>query len=337
MTVFIVAAAALILLALVIVLLPLWRRKLVSHAAVGSVIVMCIVAIPIYWQVSSWDFSRPTPVAAAGQAPDIEAMVGGLEARLNSDPTDVEGWTMLGRSYVVLQQFPEAVRAYREAWQRSDNPSADLKLAFAEAQAFVDQSSLRGEAGTLVEEVLVVRPMDARALWYGGMVAFLNDRPDDARDRWTKLLSLNPPAAVADVLKAQLAQLNGGGVELAAASSGDDAEVGAGVRVSVALADGIAAKITPQTMLFIIARNPGGGPPIAVTRHAPSALPGDFALTDANAMLPGSSLGNYPELEVVVRLSLTGEPIAKSGDWFASAIVKPGAAPVKLLIDQQVD
>lgn len=335
MTVFIVAAAGLILLALAIVLLPLWRRKLVSHAAVGSIIVMCIVAIPIYWQVSSWDFSRPTPVAVAGQTPDIGAMVGGLEARLNNDPTDVEGWTMLGRSYVVLQQFPEAVRAYREAWQRSDNPSADLKLAFAEAQAFVDQSSLRGAAGTLVEEVLAVRPMDARALWYGGMVAFLNDRPDDARDRWTKLLSLNPPAAVAEVLTAQLAQLNGEAVEVAAA--GGEPVGGATVRVSVALADGVANNLSPQAMLFIIARNPSGGPPIAVTRHSPSALPGDFTLTDANAMLPGSSLGQFPELEVVVRLSLTGEPIAKPGDWYANAIVKPGAEPVELLIDQQVD
>ncbi len=111
MLIFVVAAALLILLALAIVLLPLWRHQQVSRAAVGSVLVMSLVAIPVYWQVSSWDFSRPTPVAGAGQAPDIGAMVGGLEARLVNDPTDVEGWTMLGRSYVVLEQFPEAVRA----------------------------------------------------------------------------------------------------------------------------------------------------------------------------------------------------------------------------------
>ncbi len=186
----------------------------------------------------------------------------------------------------------------------------------------------------MVEEVLVVRPMDPRVLWYAGMVAFLDDRPQEARDRWTKLLSLNPPAAVADVLKAQLAEMDGG---VALPESNENPPAESTIRASVALADGVEDKVTPQAMVFMIARNPAGGPPIAVTRHSPTALPGDFSLTDANAMLPGSSLSQFPELEVVVRLSLTGEPIAKPGDWYASAIVTPGAAPVELLIDQQVE
>ena len=331
---FAAAAAVLVLLVVAIVLLPLWRQQRISRAAVGSVLIMCIVAIPVYWQVSTWDFSRPPPVARAGQVPDIDAMVGGLEARLATDPTDVEGWTMLGRSYVVLQQYPEAVRAYREAWQRTPNPSSDLKLAFAEAQAFVDQTSLRGEAGQLVEEVLAVRPMDPRALWYGGMTAFLTGRPGDARERWTQLLSLNPPEAVADVLKAQLAQLDGGS-QLATAEPATDA--GAKISVAVALAEEAAAAVTSTAQVFVIARNPGGGPPIAVTRHAATALPGEFVLTDADAMLPGSSLAAFPELELVVRLSLTGDPIAKPGDWYANALVVPGAGSTRLVINQRVE
>ncbi len=337
MTGFSFAAAALILLALAIVLLPLRRRQLVSRAATGSVIVMCLIAIPVYWQVSTWDFSRPPTVATAGQVPDIGAMVGGLEARLNNDPTDVEGWTMLGRSYVVLFLRPGIDGVILSDGHQLGTFLPEVWDNFSSAQAFVDQSSLKGDAGVLVEEVLAERPMEPRALWYGGMAALLNDRRDEARDRWTKLLSLNPPPAVAAVLQEQLAQFNGGDAVAAAADSPEEASQRSEINVSVSLAEGAANQITTRTMLFIIARNPGGGPPVAVTRHSPSALPGAFTLTDANALLPGSSLAQFPKLEVVVRLSLTGEPIAKPGDWYASTIVEPGAEAVELLIDQQVD
>lgn len=334
---FIAIAGGLTVLAIAIVLVPLWRSARLTKAAVGTMALICIGAVPAYWQISNWDFSRPTPAAQAGQTPDVGAMVAGLEARLAADPNDVEGWTMLGRSYLVLGRYPDAIKAYERAWQQTENPTTELKLAYAEAQAFVDQASLTGMAGQLVEEVLAAEPMNARALWYGGLTALLADRPEDARNRWMKLLSLNPPTEVASVLRAQLAALDGptSPASNAAVSADDDATV-ARIEMSVSLGEAVAANITPQTTLFIIARDPAGGPPVAVSRHGASALPGEFTLTDGDAMLAGRSLSQFAELEVVARLSLTGEPIAKPGDWFASAVTKPGASPLQLLIDQQV-
>ena len=332
---FIVLAVALNVLALAIVLLPLWRSARLSKAAVGTVVLVCIGAVPAYWQVSDWDFSRPAPVAAGNQTPDVAAMVAGLEARLAAEPGNVEGWTMLGRSYLVMGRYPEAVKAYQQAWERTDAPSADLKLAYAEAQAFVDQSSLNGMAGQLVEEVLALEPMNARALWYGGLVALLADRPDDARARWGRLLSLNPPAEVASVLEQQLAQLEGAPPPTA---SVETVVLAAGrIEVNVSLGEGAEASISPQTALFIIARDPAGGPPVAVTRHGASEVPGRFTLTDADAMLAGRSLSQFKELEVVARLSLSGEPMAQSGDWFAATTTRPGGPPLQLRIDQRVE
>jgi cytochrome c-type biogenesis protein CcmH len=336
MATFIVLAVVLNVLALGIVLLPLWRRGRLSKAAIGTMVLVCIGAVPAYWQISNWDFSRPVSIAAGNQTPDVAAMVAGLEARMAEDPSDVEGWTMLGRSYLVMRQYPEAIEAYKQAWERSDDPSTELKLAYAEAQAFVDQSSLSGMAGQLVEEVLAIEPMNARALWYGGLVALLADRPNDARTRWTQLLSLNPPEEVASVLKAQLAQLDGPAA-VAAAEPADTAAASTRIDLSVALGEAAAAKITPQTTLFIIARDPAGGPPVAVTRHRAAALPGQFTLTDGDTMLAGRLLSQFEQLEVVARLSLSGEPMAKPGDWFASTITQPGGPPLQLLIDQLVE
>jgi len=45
----------------------------------------------------------------------IDAMVARLSARLEADPADLEGWLMLGRSYMVLERPDEARDAFRRA------------------------------------------------------------------------------------------------------------------------------------------------------------------------------------------------------------------------------
>jgi cytochrome c-type biogenesis protein CcmH len=97
------------------------------------------------------------------------------------------------------------------------------------------------------------------------------------------------------------------------------------------------ADLGPAAQLFIIARAPEGGPPIAVIRRPPSAVPGEFSLSDANSMIQGRSLAAYPELTVVARLSRSGQPTAQPGDWQAEAVVRPGdSQTVALVIDQVV-
>ena len=82
---------------------------------------------------------------------------------------------------------------------------------------------------------------------------------------------------------------------------------------------------------------PEGGPPLAVIRRPPDAVPGEFSLSDANSMIQGRSLSAYPEVTVVARLSSSGQPGAQPGDWFAETVVRPSAGePVALVIDQVV-
>ena len=64
----------------------------------------------------------------------ILAMVGNLAARLEKEPDDVEGWTRLGRSYMVLNQPDKAREAYAHALRLKPDDAA-LKQAFAAAQS----------------------------------------------------------------------------------------------------------------------------------------------------------------------------------------------------------
>jgi cytochrome c-type biogenesis protein CcmH len=64
-------------------------------------------------------------------------------------------------------------------------------------------------------------------------------------------------------------------------------------------------------------------------------VPGEFTLSDADSMIPGRSLGNFPELTVVARLSASGQAIEQPGDLYGQAQVAPGGA-ANLVIDRVV-
>ena len=80
-----------------------------------------------------------TAQATADAAPEqreamINAMVERLAARLEQQPDDVEGWSRLGRSYMVLHRPDKARDAYARALQLRPADAA-LKQALADAAA----------------------------------------------------------------------------------------------------------------------------------------------------------------------------------------------------------
>jgi len=113
---------------------------------------------------------------------------------------------------------------------------------------------------------------------------------------------------------------------------------GAVVSAEVSIADDALASLPAEASVFIIARDPAQpSPPIAVTRRLLSELPALVELGDSDAMIPGRTLSAFSRFEVVARVSVSGQPVAQSGDWYTSAIVTPAeASKVSLLIDQQV-
>ena len=339
---FAVAAMVLGLLACAILLLPLLRAGQLNTSVVVTALSVPLLAAVLYPQLSTFRWGE-TPVVdtASGNrtadqdVPAVGEMVDGLQARLVKDPDDVNGWKLLARSYIVLGQYPEARAALEEVWTRTPEPDNELKLAYAEAAALTDQATLGGEAGRLVEEVLESEPMNPRGLWYGGLAARINGRPEVARERWSQLLTLNPPDEIVAVLRQQLSALGGEAPAQAASGAvGPGADSGVSIQVQVSLGDGASSE---AAALFVIARDPGGGPPVAVSRHAASALPGSFTLSDANAMLAGRSLKDFDQLEVVARLSRTGEPIGQTGDWYGRARYTGDSAPLEIVINQQLE
>ena len=339
-----IGAALLSAAALAFVMVPLWRQRQLSGAwsRPGSLVAALLVpaAVGLYLGIGTWDGQSAPDTAAA--LPPMTELVESLDARLQEQPDDPAGWYLLGQSYMTLSRYADARRAFREGMSRDPAPGIDMKLSFAEAQTLTDPQALLGEAGQIFEEALEVEPDNPTALWYGGLAAAATERTGVARQRWSRLLQLDPPQAMRDVLQEHLNALGG------IAESVQDPPLqlaqtepaaGSAIRLRIRLGEELAAStsaISSGAALFIFARAPEGGPPVAVIRETASAVPGEFSLSDANNMLPGRSLSDFEALTIVARISASGQPTEQPGDVYGEILYTPevGSGIVELVIDR---
>ncbi|NNM00658.1 MAG: tetratricopeptide repeat protein, partial [Gammaproteobacteria bacterium] len=304
-----------------------FRRSGVRMGVAPLLILACVplVAGALYWQQRqpTWELLTSLPDGGRQQpdetAREVDELIAALAERLRQEPDSIEGWVLLGRSYMQTGRMPEAAAAFTQAYERTPNPPLSLKVELAETLALSEPASLNGLAGTLIEEVLSEDPDNRSALFFGGLKAMGAENAELARSRWERLLELNPPESIATIIRGRLAQL-GGEIEI----PGTTRPAVDGVQPKLSIDVRLGAAISPETVasksaLFVIARSPEGGPPVAVKRLPVSAIPGKLQLDNSNTMLPGRKLGDFPELDVVVRLSVTGQPIAAPGDIFGAS------------------
>ena len=301
---------------------PLYRhdRRLTPGLAAGVGTVL-VVSAGVYSLVG-------TPVPP--ETPDIGEMLASLEARLAEQPEDVDGWKMLGRSYMHLENYPGAVRAFTRAVELEGSADAQTLVSLGEALLGTDREALTGNAGRYFENALAIAPDDPRALFYAGMAAAARGDTPLAAERWEALLAQSPPPEVRAILEERVAAWRGTGVD-AGGSAGSPI-----VQVDVSLSDDARAAVGPDATVYIIARDPAQpSPPIAAVRRKASELPLTVALGDADSMIPGRLLSSFENLEIVARASLSGQPLAQTGDWYGRQTITAGDT-VQIRIEQKV-
>jgi len=323
--------------AVIVVAWPLYRSQGRFTLTSGlSIVLISAVAALVYAQIGS-----PGTPSGRSEAPDIDAMVSSLASRLEENPDDLNGWKMLGRSYLQVRNFNGAVSAFEKAVALESNRDGATLADLGEAVLFSDETSLNGRAGRLFENAVALVPDNPKALFYSGMAAIERGDNELGADRWEALLATSPPPNVQDILRQRIAELRG---ENAPAPSSDNGASGPAqaqgpvVEVDISLSDAAAAAVSDDMIVFVIARDPAQpSPPIAAVRRQVSELPAVVSIGDSDAMIPGRVPSAFSPLEIVVRVSLSGQPIASTGDWFGDAIVNTqDAREVQISIDQQV-
>jgi cytochrome c-type biogenesis protein CcmH len=344
MLTFVLLAAALTMASVLAVAVPLLRRGTEgapsapwTALAASGLLVVGSAALYVTW--SNW------PWRAAPAADSPERMVSQLARRLEHDPTDLNGWMMLGRSYTVLQEYPLAARAFGRAVELSGGKNAEALTGQGEALALMDESELDGRAGRLFEQALALEPGSGKALFFGAAVAARRGDLPLARERFVKLLALNPPDAVRPMIEQQIAaideKLSGSAAGVAAVQqgrpptppvpSGGPQGDAALVRVNVTLAPALASA-AGAAPLFVFVRDPAqAGPPLAVKRLE-SHFPQSVALSPADSMVPGRAFSAGQNVQVVARIARSGTPVAASGDPFGEVTYRVGRDGVVSLV-----
>lgn len=327
-----IAIAFMCLAATLFVAWPLYRRQQrLSLLIAGSVIAVVALSAGLYAYQGS-----PELPSGAGTQPDVEAMVVSLAERLENDPDDLDGWKMLGRSYSTLGDFDAAVPAYERVVELEQSQNATSLVDLGAAILARDNARIEGRSSALFESALAIEPNNPSALFYAGIGALNRGNTDLAADRWEILLGLNPPEEIRGLLEQRIAEWRGEPPPSMQAPTVErpGSVVIAEISVSAAAAQSLPAEAT----VFVIARDPAQpSPPIAVTRRLLSELPDVVELGDGDSMIPGRTLSAFAEFEIVARVSVSGQPIAQSGDWYARALVKPAESDrITLSIDQQV-
>jgi cytochrome c-type biogenesis protein CcmH len=313
---FILIAGTLAAGAAVLVLWPLLRRRADARPPAAVTAVICLLVMLLGGAGLYAGFSKYTWADTSDVADTPASMTARLAKRLAKETGTTDEWLKLGHSYVVLGQYPLALRAFQRADQLAGGKSADAIMSMAEVLVQQDVEELRGRAGRMFEHALELDPTSRRAMFYSAFAALGRNEPALARERFARMLADERDPDVRALLEKgmesatqQQARMAGGAAPDAGAAPGD-----ATIAVHVTLGPKLAAKIPAGATLFVAARDPQApGPPFAAKRLA-AQFPVDVELTTADAMMPSRRIAAGQQLDVVARIALGGTPTASSGD-----------------------
>lgn len=314
---------------------------------VGIVVALALplLAGGMYWVTGNPDALRTQAPPQAGTMPNLDQAIGGLRAKLEQNPDNVEGWRMLARSYLSMDRYSEAASAYGQVLQRTPNPEPRLLADAAEAMGLANQGQLSGPPAKLIAQALEQQPDLPKGLWLAGMAAMQQGDYPRVKIAWEKLLTVMPAeseeaAMIRNHLQGIKDKLAQTGETPSAESTPEPSPPVASAKLSVTVQ--LAPNLTadPSHTLFISARAAQGPRmPLAVVRKRAGDLPVTVTLDDRQSMMPGMKISAFPAVVVTARISASGTAKSQPGDLFTESTAIPAAQwgePLTLIIDRQV-
>ena len=328
-----------------------------------------VMIIPAASGVLYWTLGNPaamthpaaSPMAAQGGAGDERQMMEGLNTlmerlkkKLEQNPNDATGWTMLARSYMAMERYADAVPAFDKAFKLNPN-NADMLADYADALAIHQGRKLEGKPETMIQKALKVDPNHVKALMLAGTIAYNRKDFSLAVKDWERARANLPPGSDpedGELIAAAIgdAKQRMGGAPMMAAANAPMAQsampaehppvknAGASRAITgkVVLGPGMAGKTLPDT-LFVFAKDVAGPPmPVSIVRASKKDLPFTFRLDDSTSPMPSRKLSDIQTVVIVARLSKSGQAMPGSGDLEGmSQPIKPGTENITVVIDRE--
>ncbi len=271
-------------------------------------------------------------------AADFAAMAQSLKDKLKDNPNDVQGWTLLGRTYRNQDQFDAAIDAFDHAMAL--DPDDRIAVERVEAIAARNGGQFAGEPWDVLRKILAKDPNHANALLLAGSAAYTDGQFKQAVAYWTRLRGQladgSPEAQAVDNGLRAAAEKAGVALPSAKVTQAPAASGSARITGRVTLSDALRAQTQASDVVFIYAQAEQGSPmPLAIMRTTVQALPLDFTLDDSMAMSPQAKLSGQTRVTVKARISKSGQAMPQPGDLIGSVPqVVVGSKQVELTISE---
>jgi cytochrome c-type biogenesis protein CcmH len=155
------------------------------------------VAVGIYLWVGTPAVTDPKVMAAATAQPgdhQIEEMIVALEEKMKERPDDVNGWSLLARSYAATGKHEKALSAYAHLAKIAPQ-DASVLADYADALALSKGRNLAGEPTDLVMRALRIDPRHPKALALAGTAKLNAGQFAESLAYWERLHAVVPPGS----------------------------------------------------------------------------------------------------------------------------------------------
>ncbi|NEX82806.1 c-type cytochrome biogenesis protein CcmI [Aeromonas rivipollensis] len=328
---------------------------------IPGVLVLVVVSLGLYYQLGAWqevsrwqdassrlgELSNRILVERDSEVTeqDLLDFTLGLRTRLKEEPNDYRGWLLLGR-LTLDGNDPEMAREALERAYSLAPQKAMVAVPYAQALMMTGEEA---RADQLLQAAIAQDPANIEARSVHAFMALQKEDFQTALVRWRAMLPLleqgsTRHAMVERSIEYAELQLRQRGIAVTAAPAAQAGQGNAQVLavkegeypLHITLAPGI--QLPEDAHLFVFAVIPNGPPmPIAVKRIPGPQLPLTLSLGDGDAMMEGSKLAAYPELQFKARLSRGGNVMNKEGAFEGVSVTVPTTSIPTAPIDIRID
>ena len=306
--------------AICMISLPLLKKEAIkiSYIMILSFIIIAVSA-PIYYIIGS-----PQSISLLESESQIDRTIEMLNVRLAEDPQDLDALRALANSYVLKNSLENAFLSFEKIISLENYQNADTLADYGEIMINSGDSSYLSQADRLFERSLQIDGSNAKALFLGGLTAAAMEEWSIAVKRWQVLLEQSPPDEIKNTLENKITEWKN--------LSNTDVEAD-GYKVNVAVDSNLIASLVdyPEKVLYIIVRDPNNKrPPLAVVREEVKTA--SVIINNSNAMISGTDLKRFNRLEIVGRISLSGDPLDINDKLSDSVIIDSTVKSISLTI-----
>ncbi|MDM5124487.1 c-type cytochrome biogenesis protein CcmI [Aeromonas rivipollensis] len=325
---------------------------------IPGVLVLVVGSLGLYYQLGAWqevsrwqnassrlgELSNRILVERDSEVTeqDLLDFTLGLRTRLKEEPNDYRGWLLLGR-LTLDGNDPEMAREALERAYSLAPQKAMVAVPYAQALMMTGEEA---RADQLLQAAIAQDPANIEARSVHAFMALQKEDFQTALVRWRAMLPLlekgsTRHAMVERSIEYAEQQLRQRGIAVTAAQAGQGSAQIVAVKegeypLHITLAPGI--QLPEDAHLFVFAVIPNGPPmPIAVKRIPGPQLPLTLSLGDGDAMMEGSKLAAYPELQFKARLSRGGNVMNKEGAFEGVSVTVPTTSIPTAPIDIRID